>query len=252
MFSRRSFIKKAALAGAGAALIPEIVQAAMPGIQSTTGTSGMKSNTIIVFQGDSITDAGRKRENEHLANDREMLGHGYAMFAAADLLSTHPDKNLRIYNRGISGNKVFEMQKRWDKDCIQLQPDILSILIGVNDFWHMKLGRYEGTLSTFTDDYRNLLIQTKMKFPDIKLAVCEPFTIKGGKSTDSSWYPAFDDYRASVKALAKEFGAIFVPFQAVFDKALEKAPVTYWGEDGVHPSMAGAMLMKTAWMKAVC
>ncbi len=254
MFNRRNFIKKAALAGTGAILIPEIVDAAMPDVQSFNETSGTKfhSNNVILFQGDSITDAKRKKDKEDKANDREMLGNGYAMFTSAELLSMYPDKNLQIYNRGISGNKVFQLQERWEKDCISLQPDVLSILIGVNDLWHTKSGKYNGSVATYTDDYRNLLTETKNKFPNIKLVICEPFTIKGGRVLNDSWFPDFDGYRAIAKTLAKEFHATFVPFQAVFDKAVEKAPASYWGEDGVHPSMAGAMLMKTTWIKAVC
>ncbi|MDR2627085.1 MAG: SGNH/GDSL hydrolase family protein [Dysgonamonadaceae bacterium] len=252
MLNRRNFFKKAALAGAGVAMIPDILHAAMPEAQNNTATSGMKlkNEAVILFQGDSITDVGRNKGREDKANDFDMLGKGYALYTASELLASHPDKNLQVYNRGISGNKVYQLQERWEKDCIALKPDVLSILIGVNDFWHTKTHGYTGTVETYADDYRKLLSETKNRFPDIHLLICEPFTIKGGNRVDDSWYPDFDAYRASAKALAKEFKAIFVPFQAVFDNALKKAPAAYWGADGVHPSIAGAWLMKNAWLKA--
>jgi lysophospholipase L1-like esterase len=253
MFNRRGFIKKAALTASGVAVLPEILQSTALETQATTlFGSGLKlrKDACILFQGDSITDAGRDRKKEAKINDRDMLGNGYPLYTAAELLATHAGKSLQIYNRGISGNKVFQLQARWEQDCIALKPDVLSILIGVNDFWHTKTGNYTGTIETYTDDYRQLLSDTKTALPDVQLVICEPFTIKGGRALDDSWYPAFDAYRSAAKQLAKEFKAIFVPFQSVFDRALEQAPVAHWGGDGVHPSIAGAVLMKNAWLKA--
>lgn len=252
MSNRRDFLKRTVLAGAGAMMIPEILQACNLGISNENVASGLKfsPNAVVLFQGDSITDAGRKREDENNANNQKMLGNGYPMFTAAELLSKYAGYNLQIYNRGISGNKVFQLRERWEKDCFSLKPDVLSILIGINDYWHMKKHGYEGTLTKFSADYRDLLTSTKKQLPGVRLVICEPFTIKGGTALDDTWYPEFADYRETVKTLAKEFNAILVPFQSVFDKALEKAPVAYWGADGVHPSMAGAMLMAGAWLKA--
>lgn len=251
MFNRRNFLKRAALAGAGAAMIPDILQAAMPdaGSEAASGLK-LKENAVILFHGDSITDAGRDRKKEGTANDRDMLGRGYTLYTASEILALHADKNPRIYNRGISGHKVYQLQEGWEKDCIALKPDVLSILIGVNDFWHTKTHGYAGTVETYANDLRKLLSETKAAFPDISLVICEPFTIKGGRALDDSWYPAFDAYRESARTLAKAFKATFVPFQAVFDHALKKAPASYWGADGVHPSIAGAVLMKNAWLKA--
>jgi lysophospholipase L1-like esterase len=252
MPNRRKFIKSVALTGVSATLFPDIVRAAMPEVRETIANDlKLKNGAVILLQGDSITDAGRDREKEDKVNDRDMLGRGYSLYTASELLAVHADKNLQIYNRGISGNKVYQLQERWEKDCIGLKPDVLSILIGVNDFWHTKTGGYAGTVETYINDYRKLLSDTKSQLPNIQLVICEPFTIKGGKSLDNSWYPAFDAYREAAQILAREFKAIFVPFQSVFDQALKKAPVDCWGIDGVHPSIAGAVLMKNAWLKAV-
>ncbi len=249
--NRRNFFKKTAIAGTGAILLPEIVNAAIPGISSENALTGLKKDTVILFQGDSITDAGRKREVENDANSQAMLGNGYAMFTAAGLLANHPTQSLKIYNRGISGNKVFQLQERWEKDCLNLKPDILSILIGVNDYWHMKNGKYEGTLAKYDADLRNLIASTKKELPGVKIVLCEPFILAGGTALDSTWESEFGGYRTAVHQIVRDFNLIFVPFQKVFNEALKKAPVEYWGKDGVHPSLAGAQLMSQAWLKAV-
>jgi lysophospholipase L1-like esterase len=249
--NRRNFFRKTALISASSLFISEISHAAIPGISSVTENQGnkLRKNAIILFQGDSITDAGRQREDENKPNDQQMLGRGYPLFATANLRAKYADKDLKIYNRGISGNKVFQLAERWDKDCINLKPDLISILIGVNDYWHKRNDKYDGTLETYETDYRALLEQTLKALPDVKIVICEPFIIHGGTALDDTWEPVFSGYRNAAGTLAKEFKLSFVPFQSVFNKALEKAPASYWGPDGVHPSLAGAQLMADAWMK---
>ncbi|MDH5599348.1 MAG: SGNH/GDSL hydrolase family protein [Cyclobacteriaceae bacterium] len=201
---------------------------------------------IILFQGDSITDASR---NKSIAtyNNPDSLGNGYAFLAASDLLEKFPHENLQIYNRGISGNKVFELAKRWKEDCLDLKPDVLSILIGVNDFWHtLDLG-YSGTIQTYRDDFKAILDQTLTAFPEIKIIIGEPFVIQGGEAITDRWFPDFDGYRTVAKELSKEFNTTFIPYQKLFDNALERADYNHWGRDGVHPSIAGARLMANAW-----
>ncbi|MDR1371319.1 MAG: SGNH/GDSL hydrolase family protein [Dysgonamonadaceae bacterium] len=249
--NRRNFFKKTVIAGTGAILIPEIVNAAIPGTNSENAFAGLKKDAVILFQGDSITDTGRKREDENNANAQSMLGNGYVMLTAASLLANNPLESLKIYNRGISGNKVFQLQERWEKDCLSLQPDILSILIGVNDYWHMKGGKYEGDIAKYNADLRDLISSTKKELPGTKIVLCEPFILAGGAALDSTWESEFAGYRDAAKQIARDFNLIFVPFQKVFNEALKKAPVDYWGRDGVHPSLAGAELMSQAWLKAV-
>lgn len=247
MIKRRDFLKTTALTTTLAVSLPQIVSAAMP----ETATSKLKLNTgeIILFQGDSITDSGRKRANTDFST-MDNLGYGYALHASATLLNNHPSKNLHIYNKGISGNKVYQLAERWDSDCLDLNPSLLSILIGVNDYWHKHNGKYDGTVKVYENDLTALLQRTIKKLPNVKLVIGEPFAVKGVKAVDDSWYPEFDEYRASAKKIAKEFNAIFIPYQAVFDEALKSAPGIYWTKDGVHPSLAGAKLMAEAWLKA--
>jgi lysophospholipase L1-like esterase len=251
--NRRDFFTKTAVAGAATLLIPEIAQAAI--LNSTSMNKNQRirlsGGETILFQGDSITDAGRKREDEGSPNNQSMLGGGYPLFTAVDILATFPEKDLKIFNRGISGNKVYQLAERWDKDCLGLKPDILSILIGVNDLWHAKSGKYAGTLETYETDYKALLARTRKELPNVKIVICEPFIIHGGKALDDTWEPEFAGYRNAARSLAYDLGLSFVPFQSVFNEALKKAPAAYWGPDGVHPSLAGRQLMAKAWMKAV-
>ncbi len=178
------------------------------------------------------------------------MGKGYAYQISSHLLGEHPKKKLRIYNRGISGHKVFQLADRWEDDCLQLKPDILSILIGVNDFWHALNGRYDGTVDVYDSDLRKLLKRTQKALPNVKLILCEPFAVSGGSAVgDKRWSEEFPLYRKSARQIAKDFNAAFVPFQQVFDEALKVAPAAYWCPDGVHPSIAGAHLMKNAWLK---
>jgi len=248
---RRSFLKKAAMGSMMALSMPEIVSAAFakePAAKAAKFT--LKKDDVILFQGDSITDAGRKREDAK-PNDVGSLGRGYSFLAAASLLEKHADKNLQIYNKGISGNKVYQLAERWDADCLDLKPDVLSILIGVNDFWHTLTNGYTGTVQKYRDDYKALLTRTKDKLPDVKLIIGEPFAVTGVRAVDDKWYPAFNDYRAAAREIAVSFGATFIPYQTIFDKAQKIAPGAYWTGDGVHPSIAGNALMAQAWEEAV-
>jgi lysophospholipase L1-like esterase len=166
-------------------------------------------------------------------------------------LFKYADKNLKIYNKGISGNKVYQLTERWDADCLDIKPNLLSILIGVNDFWHTLTGGYKGTVETYTTDFKKLLDRTKQALPDVKLIIGEPFAVKGVKAVDDKWYPAFDAYRTSAKEIASQYDAVWIPYQSIFDKAIETAPGSYWTIDGVHPSVAGAQLMAHAWLETV-
>ena len=246
--NRRNFIKNAALGTLATLTIPEIVAAAMPVASGKKVT--IAKNDVVLFQGDSITDWGRDHKKT-IANDTGSLGNGYAMVTASQLLFKYADKNLQIFNKGISGNKVFQLADRWDDDCLVLKPNVLSIHIGVNDFWHTLTSGYTGTIDTYISDYHKLIDRTKKALPDIKLVICEPFAVKGVKAVDDRWYPTFDLFRKAAHDIAAEYDAAFVPWQSVTDKALEIAPATYWSRDGVHPALPGEALMAHAWMEVV-
>ena len=251
MDTRRDFLKKATFAGVGLAMIPEIANAAVHE-QTVVKKKAitLKRDSVILFQGDSITDCERSKESV-TCNNIEQLGTGYALFTATALLARHADKQPKIYNRGVSGNKVFQLRERWETDTLAFKPDVLSILIGVNDFWHTLLNDYKGTVEIYENDLRNLLSYTKENMPKLQLVLCEPFAISGGKAiNDDKWFPMFNAYRASLKKIAGEFDAVFVPYQAAFDEAIKKAPVSYWASDGIHPDLPGRQLMTEVWLKA--
>ena len=205
---------------------------------------------VILFQGDSITDAGRSREHAGEANAQPALGSGYAWLAASGLLVERPGDGLRIFNRGISGNKVFQLRDRWQADCLAIAPDVLSILIGVNDIWHARGGNYDGTVGVYERDYDALLARTRSALPEVELVVCEPFVLRCG-AVDDAWFPEFDEYRAAARRVADAHRATWIAFQSMFDEATRYAPPEHWAKDGVHPSPAGAALMAQAWLRAV-
>lgn len=236
-------------AGLGLAAATAIGAEAVSAAETSPTKSLIAAGDVVLFQGDSITDAGRQRGRD-AANDQAAMGDGYAWLAAAELLITRPDDKLQTYNRGISGNKVYQLAERWQADCLDLQPNVLSILIGVNDLWHRLNGQYDGTIETYRDDYRALLERTKEALPQVKLVLCEPFVLKCGAVGDA-FFPAIDEFRAAAAEIAREFAAPFVPFQAVFNAAAELAEKEYWLRDGVHPTTHGAALMAGAWLRTV-
>lgn len=208
----------------------------------------LKKGATILMQGDSITDARRDRANEDKYNDFKVLGNGYAKLVAYHLLTVHADKELKIYNRGISGHKVPDLDKRWDKDCLALKPDVLSILIGVNDMWHRMSGRYDGTPEEYEAGYKALLTRTKDALPDVQLIVCEPFALRCGAVTDK-WFPQWDERVAAAKAVSDAFDAVYVPFESMFKAATAAgSPPEHWAQDGVHPSGHGQGLMAARWL----
>ncbi len=253
LHDRRDFLKQTALAATAGLTASSLLWSSGCSTTQSAGAGSCRlteTNKVVLFQGDSITDWGRNRSKENTPNDSQCLGSGYVLLTAGALLDEYSKIKPVIYNRGISGNKVFQLAERWDKDCIDLKPDLLSILVGVNDFWHTLNAGYKGTLETYQNDYRALLERTKKALPGVKLVICEPFVLKCG-SVNEKWFPAFDGYRDAAKKVAAEFKTIFVPFQSAFDEAVKNAPPQYWAADGVHPTVAGTHLMAKTWLKTV-
>jgi lysophospholipase L1-like esterase len=253
--TRRDFVR----AGAGLSAAALAALSAVDDAAAQTGQPMLhpqdqliQAGETILFQGDSITDAGRNRDADvaSLPNHQPALGDRYAWLAASQLVVDRPADGLQIFNRGISGNKVFQLADRWQEDCLDLEPDVLSILIGVNDFWHKHKHGYDGTLDKYETDYRALVARTKQAMPKVKLIICEPFILMVG-AVDDTWRPPFDGYRAAARRVADEAGAAFVPFQTMFDLAAKVAPPERWAADGVHPTPDGAALMAHWWLKAV-
>jgi lysophospholipase L1-like esterase len=249
--SRRGFLKSSGVA-LGAAVLAGAAASNAEAAQAWPEARRelIHKHDTILFQGDSITDAGRNRDVAAKPNDHTALGAGYAWFAGAELLVDRPQDGLKVFNRGISGNKVYQLAERWQTDCLDLKPNVLSILIGVNDFWHTLDGHYNGTVDVYERDYRALLERTRKALPKTKLVICEPFVLRCG-AVNERWFPQFDGYRAAARRVADAFHTTFIPFQAMFDEAVKYAPADQWAKDGVHPASAGVSLMAHAWLRAV-
>ena len=199
----------------------------------------------ILFQGDSITDAGRSRE------DDICFGCGYPTRVKEELEFEYPN-TYAMYNRGISGNRVVDLYARLKSDILNLKPDYMSILIGVNDVWHEFEAQNGVDAEKYFKVYSMLIEEIKEALPEMKIMILEPFTLKG---TGNERY--FEEFRDEVakraekaKAIAEKYDLCFVPLQGKFDEAAKLAPNNYWLADGVHPTTAGHELVKREWMKA--
>jgi len=208
-----------------------------------------KQQTVILFQGDSITDGGRARNGDPSHN----LGHSYPYLLASKLGAQYADQQPIFINRGVSGHRVSDLYARWNEDTISLKPDLLSILIGVNDAWRIMNRLPEGVTDRFERAYRHLLAETREVLPDTALVLCEPFVLQVGATEEnwSEWRSKLDHYGEVVRALSDEFGAVFVPLQEVLDQAADKVGARYWLWDGVHPTAAGHQLIADQWLEIV-
>ena len=208
----------------------------------------LAQDDVVLFQGDSITDNGRHKKNFG-PNDLGALGRGYAMMISTGLLGRYSSLRLRCYNRGISGHKVPDLQARWQSDTVDLNPAVLSILIGVNDIWHKLSGKYDGTVADYERGFTKLLADTRRDLPETRLVICEPFVLRCG-AINETWFPEFDERRAVARSVSDAAGATWVPFQSMFDDAVnETTEAAYWAGDGVHPTLAGHALMAKTWLE---
>ncbi len=199
----------------------------------------------ILFQGDSITDADRSRQ------DNARLGVGYPRLVEAALGFEEPGVH-EFLNRGISGNRIVDLYARIKSDIINLQPDLMSILIGVNDVWH-ELGENPNGVDAdkFFKIYSMLIEEVKEALPNIKIMILEPFVLPGC-STVEKW----DEFSKEVpkraqmaKKIAEKYGLPFISLQKGFDELSTKAPCEYWLGDGVHPTAKGHEFIKNEWLK---
>ncbi|HRE04941.1 MAG TPA: SGNH/GDSL hydrolase family protein [Opitutaceae bacterium] len=208
------------------------------------------ANSVLLFQGDSITDCSRDRTRNG-PNDPAALGAGYVGRIAGDLLALRPGAGWKFYNRGISGDRSVDLLGRWRRDTLALQPDVVSILVGVNDTWHEHLAGNGIDVPRYAAFYRMLLADTQQARPGVRLILGEPFALPGGEFKDT-WMDELHHRADAVRELAKEFGAAFVPYQGMFDAARKRYSATELAADGVHPSPLGHQLMAQAWREAAC
>lgn len=202
----------------------------------------IEDGSVVLFQGDSITDAGRIRNTDD-------LGHGYALIAAAWFQALYPEKRVHFINRGISGNRIPDLQARWQTDCLELRPTWVSILIGVNETWR----RYDSGMPTSVEEYEagyRALLDSVIHNLQARPILGEPFVLPVPDDRNA-WREDLDPKIAVVRKLAREYQAILVPYDGIFAQAATLREPAFWAEDGVHPSHAGHALMAQSWLRAV-
>ena len=202
---------------------------------------------VIVFQGDSVTDCGRVKDADLPPNGG--LGAGYVSLIAARILADNLGEDIKIYNRGISGHRVVDLYARWKVDTLNLNPDVLSILIGVNDTWHEFAKNNGVEVPRYDQFYRMLLDWTIKTYPNIKIVICEAFSLESDFITPE-WKAEMAERSKVAKKIAEEYGCTFIPFQSILEEAAAKAGnPKLIAADGVHPTLTGHQVMADAWLK---
>ncbi len=208
----------------------------------------IKENDVILFQGDSITDGNRGRNSD----PNHIHGHGYQYILASEILADNLGKNVTIYNRGITGNRIADLYARWIEDCLNLNPTILSILIGINDLIFQYNNSFSSSPERFKKTYRLLVEEVLERNPDTKIVIMEPFFGKHREEAPGKYIKENVIFYQNVsREIAEEFGLIFVPLQEVFDEASKTCDIFELLWDGVHPTTAGHQLIARQWKKCV-
>jgi lysophospholipase L1-like esterase len=244
---RRNFLQAGALCGGAAAGTAHGAEGNPSGVAGYQyRLPGFKEGSRLLFIGDSITDMkwGRNEKDRN-----HYLGHSYVYLIASRLGVDMPQARLEFFNRGISGNKVSDLKARWQKDAINMKPDLLSILIGVND---VSRG---GTVEQWEADYRFILDASRKAKADLPLVLLDPFVLRSGRlkipEVWQKWRAKVDKYGAIVAQLANDYDAIHVKTQEVFDEAAKAVSPEQWIWDGVHPLPQGHELIARNWLQVV-
>ena len=208
----------------------------------------LRENDIILFQGDSITDGNRGRSND----PNHIHGHGYQYILASEMYIDNLDKNIEIINRGISGNRISDLQSRWDEDCIDLNPTVLSILVGINDLnYHFETGKTPAP-EKYSETYRSILDRALSQNPDLFIVIMEPFFgVSDSKEFSDFMQANVGRYAEEARKIADEYNAVFVPLQDMFDEYAKTTDIYKLLWDGVHPTTGGHQLVARRWKECV-
>lgn len=200
----------------------------------------------ILFTGDSITDCGRARP----VGQRDGLGEGYVAAVNSLLGARYPERRIRVLNTGIGGNRVIDLEARWQPDVLDLRPDWLAVMIGINDVWRQfdnALDANQVPIDRFETVYRRILAQAR---PGLRgLVLMTPYFIEANRADPMR--ERMDVYGKVVERLSAEFDAVFVDVQAAFDRHLRHRPTQALGGDRVHPNKTGHMIIAAAFLSAV-
>jgi lysophospholipase L1-like esterase len=226
---------------------------------------GNKKGCKVLYMGDSITDGfwgakdGKQTSERRLWDMNHIYGHGYVFVCAAHYMSLYPEQQYQFYNRGISGDDLDKMEKRWKTDVLDMNPDILSVFIGTNDVGHYLASTREKPFDFIAWDkkYRDLLDQAKAANPSVKIVLATPFVAKVGKVGASTDFPLrkemVEKLAAIITKIAADYHAVYVPYDKLVRETIAKypnLPEDYWIWDGIHPTAQMHQLMAEMWMKA--
>lgn len=256
--NRRHFMTRGGV-GLATALLPTLSLAQQPGTVAhhAKGYDYLRPNLVngtrILFQGDSITDMkwGRNQSDRN-----HYLGHSYVFLIAGRLGMDMPNANLEFFNRGISGNKVSDLKARWQKDAIDMKPDMLSILVGTNDVGIGFRNRDKTvTPSAFEKDYRFILEASLKANPALRIVLLDPFVLQSGRLKDEQAYHSrrkeTDKMRNVVSRMAMDYNAAHLKTQEILDRAAQKSSPENWIWDGIHPLPQGHELIARNWIDLV-
>ncbi|WP_405774023.1 SGNH/GDSL hydrolase family protein [Streptomyces sp. NBC_00859] len=204
----------------------------------------LPSRATVLFQGDSITDADRVIHPTH------ELGHGYAGMSVELMRTLHPDSDLTFINRGVSGDRIADLRARWHEDAVTLAPDLLSVMIGVNDTWRRYDGGLVTTIESYEHDYRDILTRVR-ESSGAQLLLIEPFLVPVS-SEQWAWREDLDPRIHVVRRLAEEFGAALLAADGLLNQAARSAGgAAHIAGDGVHPTPFGHRVLAEAWVELV-
>lgn len=204
----------------------------------------LKENDVILFQGDSITDGNRGRNQD----PNHIHGHGYQYILASEMYADNLDKNITVVNRGVSGNKISDLYGRWKEDCLNIKPDILSILIGVNDICSIIEYGSGSSPERYEKIYRFLLDEVVEQKPETLIVIMEPFYgVSENAERDEFVRKNIALYVAAAKKTAEKYNAVYVPLQDIFDEYAKRGDIFNLLWDGVHPTTGAHQLIARRW-----
>ena len=216
----------------------------------------LKPFSTVLFQGDSITDCGRNREliyNPQSSNpqSKDDLGQGYPAKIALLWDIYFPNSGIRFFNRGISGNRVTDLLERYEKDFLAINPDLISILIGINDTWRRYDKNDPTDVEVFESNYRKLLSKIKLDMPNAFIVIMEPFLLSSMPERDQ-WREDLDPKIQAVRRLAKKYADVFIPMDGIFAYyTVQGTKESLMAADGVHPTPLGHGIIGSEWLRAL-
>lgn len=210
-------------------------------------------DTTILFQGDSITDGLREKNRDRAWDLNHQMGHGYAFLVNAAWGAQYPERRFAFINRGISGNRIADLYGRWQEDAVNLRPDVLSILVGINDVGFTMWEQSGSGPERFGRIYQLLLDEARAANPALLTVLMEPFVMPVGERKDAyqDWLSLLRPLQEQTRLIAERNGAIFIPLQERFERLCQVREASYWVWDGIHPTVSGHQVIADAWMEAV-